>query len=308
MRCDQAMGVMARLDSAGAAGVEAGLDEAALAHVLGCGACMARLDQLSRAVSSGLEAEIACAECRERLPEIRELLAGAAGREGGSVGLGAQEWLATLAHVRRCPYCAEELVTLDAVMSAWVAGALPVLAEEPVLDLSFLERAVPGLWLADAGRAARAIGEGVRTLFTDIVVAFGAGGSKFGRMPGPLAPVPLPAGAMRDATATPSGETIEVSDPEADLTIRLAVGPLVDRRAVIDLLLHRETGRAPLADTRVVLYDGDERLLASAVTAADGRAQLRDLGSGRYLLEIRRPGQRWRLPLRVIEEDEAGAD
>jgi hypothetical protein len=327
MQCEQAMDMMAGRDGASRMGDAAGLATAAaltaaeaLSHVLGCGACLARLDQLGRAVLSPLEDELACAECRERLPSLRAALAAnnrAVDGRASPADVERRGLLATLSHLRRCPYCAEELAALDAAMSAWEAGALPVLAEEPVLDLSFLDQhsvqveRAPELWLAgaaEAAQAAREVAGSVRTLFADVWITLRAGRAAFGRMPGPLAQTPLPARAMRAAGAPPAGETLVIPDADADLSIQLAIGPMVDQRAVVDLLLRQDADRAPLADTRVVLYDGEERLLASAVTAADGRAQFRDLGQGRYLFELRRPGRRWRLPLRVTAEGSESAD
>jgi hypothetical protein len=335
MRCYEAMREMTRLDrsSGPADGDSDGGDHSAgtavpsaeaLAHVAGCGACLARLDQLGRAVLSPLADEPSCAECRERLPDLREVLAGGDARPTAG-GLRA-EIAATVAHLHRCPYCVEELGALDAVMAAWDQGLLPALDGVPALDLTFLDAPVgalagwaslessveavgapePGLWLVNAGQATRAVAGELRTLLAEIVVALGERGAEFGRMAALLAPVSLPAPAMRDAGPSATPAMILLPDPSADLSIRLAIGPMVDRRAVVDLTLNQDADGAPLADTRVVLYDGEERLLASAMTADDGRAQFRDLGRGRYVFEIRRPGRRWRLPLRVTAEGGEG--
>lgn len=335
MRCDEAMREMTRLDrSTGPAGGDAyGEDHAvepalpsaeALAHVAACGACLTRLDQLGRAVLSPLADDLSCAECRQRLPELREILAGDGTRRAAG-GLRV-EIAAAVAHLRRCPYCIEELGALDAALVAWTRGMLPVLDGEPALDLTFLDAPVgavagwaslesaaeaagardPGLWLVNVGQAARVVAGELRTLFAEIVVALGERSAEFGRMAAPLTPVSLPAPAMRDAAPSATPAMILLPDPSADLSIRLAVGPMIDRRAVVDLTLRQDADGAPLADTRVVLYDGEERLLASAMTADDGRAQFRDLGRGSYVFEIRRPGRRWRLPLRVTAEGAEG--
>jgi len=69
--------------------------------------------------------------------------------------------------------------------------------------------------------------------------------------------------------------------------------------AMVALTVLRAAADEPLPDTRVMLYDDERRLLAASMTEADGQARFRDLGAGRYELEVRRPDRRWRLPLHV---------
>ncbi|MCB9176897.1 MAG: carboxypeptidase regulatory-like domain-containing protein [Caldilineae bacterium] len=288
-------------------------------HLASCPSCLARLDQLARAALSGRDGEISCAECRGRLPLLRGL-AEAGPADAGDPGAARSAdaaahadrvdeapararfgpaWQAeTLTHLVRCPDCADELEALSAVLALWEAGRLPAFEAMPAFDLSFLEPVVAPLWRPR--EASATAGDIVRRLLADLVVSLGEGGARFTSLPAGLAARPLALDALRDA-AGPEGESIQLPDPAADMSIHLVVGPLAGARAVIAVTLRRHASGQPLAGARVVLYGPDGELLASAVTAEDGSLQFRDLGAGPYLIEIRRPEGRWQLPLRIAE-------
>jgi hypothetical protein len=284
MDCDLAMRAAARLESetTEAAGP-------ALQHILGCPACLTRLDRLARSVLGRQPDEIGCAEGRDRMAALL-----------AEPAPGSTAWLAgALAHLRGCPDCAAEAGGLAAALDRWQAGLLPILQETPAFDLAFLDSLAtsqPAAWLRERIAALGEAGTMVHRLSADILVEIGQEAARFGRMLGGLQARPAGAMALRDASG-PAAEMLEVRDEASDLVLRLAIGPAAEARAVIALKLRRESDAGALAGLRVVLYDAETRLLASALTADDGGTQFVDLVAGRYLLEVRRPDGRWQLPL-----------
>lgn len=314
MRCDDAMQIALDLGDHHDGG-EARARDAALTHLRACPSCLARLDQLARAALSGAEDEISCAECRDRMPDLRSLpgfavdavtdvepeadLADASRSEPARLAR-------ALRHLRRCPDCAAELPALDAVLRIWEAGRLPELERRPAFDLSFLDSEPARLWQAipsDAlpsdtlpSQPARRL----RRLLDDLVVAIEDGAARFGRLPAGLQARPVAAGAFRESAARPA-EQLLIEDAEAGLRLRMVVGPTSGSGAVVGLTLLRGEGDRPLSGARVILQGEGGELLASDVTAEDGGLQFRGLAAGSYQIEIRQPDWTWQLPLRVEE-------
>jgi hypothetical protein len=264
-------------------------DEVGVANLSGDGERLARLDRLARCVLSAAPVDLSCAECRVRMPALD---AAARLGSGGASPDPDPRLAAAAAHVLRCAYCAEELISLSEVMSAVAARQLPEVYGA-VLDLSFL---------AEPLVAWTALPDSLRRLAGEVRIAIGEAAAHFLDAPGLPAAGPAALPALRDGGDDAGGEVGQVlvlPDAAADLTIRLTVGPATGGRAAVALTLGRLEGGDPLPDTRVVLYDGKERLLASATTESDGSALFRDLVIGRYLVEVRRGPERWRLPLVV---------
>lgn len=294
MHCDLAMRAAARLESQTTESAGP-----ALRHILACPGCLARLDRLARTVLAGRPDEIGCAESRDRMAALLD-----AQEQDRSASdpteAGSATWLAAaLAHLRACPDCAAEARGLAAALDSWRADLLPVLQRAPQLDLGFLEPRAASLPAGSVWERIAAIagaGPAVHRLATEVLVEIGRDAARFGRMLGGLLAQPAGAMALRDA-AGPTAEVLDIRDEHSDLVLRLAIGPAAEARAVIALKLRRESDAGALAGLRVVLYDAETRLLASALTAEDGGTQFVDLAEGRYLLEVRRPDGRWQLPL-----------
>lgn len=265
-------------------------DAQGMAELRADGVRLARLDRLARAALSAAPVDLSCAECRARMPDL--LGPDAAESAARLAPLAEPRLAAAAAHVLRCAYCADELVALGDVLAAAAAGRLPAV-DAARLDLGFLDGPVV-TWTA--------LPDNLRRLAGEVRIAVGEAAARFLPTPGLPTARPAELGLLRggdgeaDSTAA---EVLILPDDAADLTIRLSVGPAVGGRAAIALTLGQLEGGGPLPDTRVVLYDAQEQLLASAKTETDGSALFRDLVAGRYLLEVRRGAGRWRLPLVV---------
>ena len=265
-------------------------DEQAFAALRADGLRLSRLDRLARAALSAAPVDLSCAECRDRMPD----LASAAMADRFPDETAPPRRLAAAAdHVLRCAYCAEELGALVADLGAAAAEGLPSAAGLS-LDLGFLDEPA-ATWLA--------LPERLRRLSGEIRIAVGERAARFLPSPG-LPPAQAAAlgplrGEAGHGDAPSAGEVLLLPDGAADLTIRLSVGPAVAGRAAVALTVGQLDDGGPLPDTRIVLYDGQEQLLASAKTASDGSALFRDLVAGRYLVEVRWGAGRWRLPLVV---------
>lgn len=241
---------------------------------------LARLDALARALLGDVPDPLSPAEFRARLPALAVWLRA----EGQGAGRVPPAELAEAAgHALRHPAARAELgATLDA-LAALETGTLPDWTDAPALDLGFLE---PPLWRERGG---------LRELVAAVVLRLGDA-ARFGPVPGLPTPRPAAASPLR---GEPAAETLRLPDGEGEIEIRLFVGPVAGGRAAVGLRAAREDDAAPLPGCRVLLLDEEGHLLAGSETGIDGSVAFRDLGAGRYGIELQRGARRWRLPLEV---------
>jgi len=234
-----------------------------------------QIDQLVCGLLAPAADEITCADCREQLSDYYEAV-----NAGGEIPTP----LAPLAqHLARCPYCAEELQMLQATMTAWATGALPNLTQEPKFDLSFLHPApIPvSIWVQNQVTK-------VRELFTEIRIHLGATLAAFGDLPSALTPTALPV-LQRSEGEAAGMQVLILPAPAANLSMQLAVGPVVAKKAALVVKLNQADTGQPLANLRLMLYTAERRMLAGSTSDAEGSIVFRDLALGRYIIQVRTP-------------------
>lgn len=272
------------------------------------------LASLARTLAAEDPEPLSCAECREHLPALYHLQA-----EGATLPTLCQ---AVLVHLRSCPDCAAEFEALQTVLGELHAGTLPELAATPTFDLSFMGSPAPE---AKAGAQLSpqpslwqpALGERVWRLFTDLSIwlrGVGANGhtgdtsraaafAAFGALPPLLVPTPLPAAAsaaFRTDAADWRPEVLMLPTPDAQLSIHLAVGPMVADRAMVMVKLLAVPSEQPLGDVHITLRNAQRQLLMGLVTKPDGTAVFEQLPLGRYLVQVRHDKHVWEIPLVIV--------
>src|SRR3990172_435051 len=106
--------------------------EAAKVHVARCPACRVRLEQLARAVLSGRDDEIPCAECQDGLVGYLSALA-----DGVNV---VAAFPLVHRHRQACHTCTEVELALRLSLGLLDGASLPAPRAVPVFDLTFMTR------------------------------------------------------------------------------------------------------------------------------------------------------------------------
>jgi len=197
-------------------------------------------------------------------------------------------------HLSTCEECSQEYDGLKSVLSAYRADTLVVPPTKPHFDLSFLRGTQPttSLW-----QAVENTGAEVRRLFTDIQIILGRTAAVFGQLPSLLSPQLAPALVTRAAQRQTQSQILSLPSSADDLSIGLAIGPVSQQEATIDIRTTQLSSGQPVPRARVAIRDADRRLLTIEHTGEDGRALFNHLGSGQYLVEVRYQTLVFELPL-----------
>lgn len=274
------------------------------------------LAALLRALAAAEPEPLSCAECRAELPALYHLQA-----EGAPLD---DTLRPVLAHLGGCPDCTAEYTALEAVLAELAEGSLPELAATPTFDLSFLETSEatsptpappgrstlapqPSLWQRASGtRAWQLVSDLQVRLRTGGTAAGTAVAAAFGTLPGTLTPMPLNGSAAALRTdAPPTGvewhpEVLVLPAPDADISIHLAVGPVIADNAVVMVKLLAVPSTQPIANTHITLRNAQRQLLLGLVTKPDGTAVFEQLPRGRYLIQVRHDNHLWEIPLVIV--------
>ncbi|MEZ4733765.1 MAG: carboxypeptidase-like regulatory domain-containing protein [Caldilineaceae bacterium] len=247
-------------------------------------------DQLIRAVTSNENDEISCAECRRYFPALYELE-----QQNNKLSI---QYAQAVHHLSKCSYCATEYHMLCEAMFSYESGTLPELNETIQFDLSFLDP-TPPLWLSDTVHQ-------VHRLFTEVLVTMKSTTALFGTLPAPLTPQLTPSGAFRSADVEGEVQILILPDADAELSIQLAVGPVVNGKAAIVVKLLQLETTAPLGGIRVSLRNAHRQPLVGSMTGTDGTAIFERLPIGHYFIQVRYKQQDWEVPLILVENSRIG--
>jgi hypothetical protein len=202
-----------------------------------------------------------------------------------------------LQHLMNCPLCAEEYHALRQALSDFENDTLPQLPRAPHFDLSFLEsdRSPTGFWHTTAATKAQ-------TLFTELVVLVGDLYASFAELPAPLFAEPLASHGFRsDAREEGQVEALILPAPDADISVQVLVGPLIEGRAAIALKLVEADTATAIPNTRITLRNSRRQLLEGSVTDKDGALVFEQLSHGRYVIQVLHKGSVWEIPFVVVK-------
>jgi hypothetical protein len=132
--CDDALAVLTATGDATSRAGGAALD-AARGHVARCPSCHARLAGLTRAILSGRDDEIPCAECQDALADYLAAL-------DAAVDV-ATAFPLVHRHRATCRDCREVEAVVRAIMRIDAAGSLAALPPGPAFDVAFVTRSLP---------------------------------------------------------------------------------------------------------------------------------------------------------------------
>jgi len=209
-------------------------------------------------------------------------------------------------HLETCPDCAEEYEELRRLLHLERQDMLEEPPRPGRFDLSFLRELPPKpqLWQRTEGN--------VRRFAAEITAQLGAKFVTLPSLPEMLipyrrpapAPVALRVKAIREPGIEELAEVLELPDPEANIRIRLLMGPVQAGRGTIMIQVEQLKPLRPLPRVRVTLRDQEMRLMESAPTAPDGTVTFRELAVGRYVIEVRHDGLRWELEFNLLKSRE----
>ncbi len=259
-------------------------------HFRACPACRGRASHLVRLLAAEIADEdvLTCEECQGVLPGY--LAAESLGESDGP------EWVHVRRHLEACPHCAAAQTSLIGLFSLadGESGAEPPSYPRP--DLSFLPGVQSGLWKQTA--------EGLHRLAATIPVLIDRAGASFGVLAAPLtvqlAPIPVYRDKRPRAPAEEARDFLELlalPHPEANLMLKVSLGPVFEDRGVLALAAGTIDPPQPIAQARVTLRDADGTLLEGASTGADGVVLFRDLDIGEYLIRVEYAEKAWEFPL-----------
>lgn len=211
-------------------------------------------------------------------------------------------------HLDLCPSCSAAYDELYTMVSAAYADEVPVAPSYPALDLSFLSesRRTPGLQRSTFWESISSAGQEVSRLSSVIRVVIYHKVAHFGELSYPLFPTWVAVPITRDGTTgvEERAQVLPLPCPEHDLSISLTIGPVSDEQAAIGVEVAKIASEQPLSRVRITLLDENRRLLASEMTRGDGRVIFRNIGTGKYSVEVKHQDKIWVLPLAFVLEEE----
>lgn len=247
---------------------------------------------LIRALNTGELEPLSCAECRAHLAGLYHLR-----RAGGAL---SSEYQSAVAHLAACPDCAVDYEVLQVVLAELATETLPELATSHTFDLSFLsshpqelQGQPPPLWQ-------QSLTKHIWSLFTELEVRLQATRASFGPLPAPLTPSPAGAAVFRSDSGGSQPAVLVLPAPDAQLSVHLAVGPMIAGNAVVMVKLLAMPSEQPLADVRVTLRNALRQLLMGVMTRQDGTALFEQLPLGRYFIQVRYEEHVWEMPLVIV--------
>ena len=263
--------------------VEEATFQAAQKHINECQHCQTKVNKLIQGIQNVAVNPISCEACQSRLADYYEALQAnePVSNDLLSVGL----------HLLACTDCAAELSALAETMALASANALPPLHAKANFDLSFLPQPV-SYW--------QKMDEQVRQLFSEVVITIREAVAQFAQMPAPLTPMAVMTGATRSQGLHTPAQLLELPKGDSGLNIALQILPPAEEGATLVVLVKDVPDGTPLEHVRVHLYDRERRLLFGLTTDRAGTAHFRELGVGRYLLQVRHGQIKEEIPVLIV--------
>lgn len=204
-------------------------------------------------------------------------------------------------HLETCPGCYEEYTDLVQILDLERQGKLKEPPRPGQFDLSFLKDLAPQPSLWEVTEA------NVRRLVMEITAQFGTKLVALPSLPEVLMPyrrlapafVSLRMKDIREPRPEDLRELLELPDLEANIRIRLLMGPVQNGHGVVMVQVEELEPLRPLSRVRVTLRDQEMHLLESAPTGSDGTVTFKDLRVGEYIIQVKRDGQPWELKLNL---------
>lgn len=276
-----------------------------VAQIAASRSLIAELDELSTLLTgepSQLQAQAAqlltCDEAYMQLPAyVEEQLGG---------GKAAAHYPQLADHLAHCPDCREqasllaELLQSDAStqapaptylnFAAWFAqqtATAPAIPAQPP---------APALWQQMTQQLYR--------LAAEIPILMQAGRVRFGNLANNLTPQLAPAIAYRTIQASERdyAQLVALPHPEANLIVRIRLGPIVEETGTLLLEIAQITPSQPVARARVLLRTDDGALLEAALSDADGFVIFRQLEVGRYRVHVEHNSQTWVMLISLLDQ------
>jgi hypothetical protein len=274
---------------------------AVVAKIASARPLIAELDELSTLLTgepSQLQAQAAqlltCNEALARLPAyVEEQVAGVevAGRYPQMAD-----------HLVHCPACREQASLLADLLQTDT-----LLAPAPTY-LNFAE------WFAQQAPVTSAQGESparwqqitqqLHRFVVEIPILIQEGRARFGNLTHGLKPQLAPAIAYRTIQASERdyAQLVALPHPEANLVVRIRLGPIVEAAGTLLLEIAQITPSHPVAHARVLLRTDDGALLEAALSDADGLVIFRQLEVGRYQLHVEHNNQIWVVAVSLFDQ------
>ena len=274
----------------------------ALAYIKSNPACLARIDQLGRAIVSEIEHEATCAETRlrmadyfawqendqrgsdEEVPQLRQNFP-------HSALDGVPQYLeATADHLGRCPYCQLEYQQLAETMAAFEAGTLPAVEARPTFNLSFITKPLPAMVPT---REIWPIIGNIRTLFKEIEISISKSVATIATLTPQLAPLPMPV-AVRGPD-DPEYAILVLPDEDANIHFQFDSKPSPDGTALITLRVFDTESDKPIPDVHITLRRADGARVASSLADKDGTVIFPRIPPDRYIIKAEYDEKIWEL-------------
>jgi hypothetical protein len=204
-------------------------------------------------------------------------------------------------HMETCLDCYEEYTDLLQLLDLERQGRLEEPPRPAQFALSFLEGRAPQPPLWDVTET------NVRRLVTAIRARVGTKLVTLTPLPETLMPyrrlalasVSLRVKELQEPGPEDLTEILELPDPEANIRIKLLMGPVQNGRGVVMIQVEELEPLRPLSRVRVTLRDQERHLLESAPTPLDGTVTFKELSVGHYVIEVQRDASRWELELNL---------
>lgn len=261
--------------------------QTALNYILSHPACLARIDQLARAIITTAEDELTCAESRTQLADyyIRQQTYNDA----------EQQFPLLHIHLRHCPYCQLEYGALGKTMSAFADGTLPAVAPSPPFALDFLDQPLPRqqqlpvIWRVYST---------IRKLLQPIQVVITQSSATIEAFTLQLTPELIPQ-SMRGKDDI-QYSILSLPDETGAIRFHFDIKPTPKGAAVITLSIFDIATAQPIPDVRVALDKADGTPVTSSLTDSEGKLVLPQLIADHYVIQARANEQTWEIPITII--------
>lgn len=253
-------------------------------------ACLARVDQLGRAILSDLDNELSCAEARLHLADYNEQQQIAPERS-------AQIFSDLHAHLEHCPDCRLEYTLLQSTLAALATDTLPAPGSIPTFDLSFIDKPFPSM---RPTAAIWMLHDQLRTLFQQVEMTIRHNTATIAALTPQLAPQTF-ASAMRDSTDDTQFSVIVLPDEEAHIHFQVTTKPFQKQTATIMLRILATDVDMPIADVRVTLRHVNGTLVTSSLTDQSGEIEFPGIPAASYVIQAQIEGKTWAIPIMVIQ-------
>jgi hypothetical protein len=261
---------------------------AALTYIQNNPDCLARLDQLARAVLSNIEYELSCAEARRQLADYYT-------HQVNQQDAAAYPDLH--AHLHRCPYCQAEHQALQEAMQTVATSSFPIVTQAPQFDLSFIDSPLPSLrpiaeiWMRVAN---------VRKLFQSIEVTIRRGVAEIVALTAQLQPSPVALATRLRADIDQAKATAFIlPDEEQSIHFQVDTAPSVDETILLTVHVFNIENASPLPDVRMTLLTAAGSLVADSLTDEKGAIQFPRLAANHYIIQAQWNDQIWEIPIAV---------